>query len=285
MAQDQFRRTEEEYYRLRGRFATGQIAKEQFDAALKALMRQDAQGRWWVIGADDSKWYVHDGQTWVPADPFTPRSNAPPPSLPEPPAPRMTPATPPPPASPSAMPARQPSSSPAIPALPSQVPPSKPRRSGCGGCILPGCIIIVVLVLVIGAGGFLALRSGALTQDNLLNLVGLGPGFVQVDNFRDDAIQVSIKSADTTKDAVSLADATKLNAFDVRSYRVDNPGKYRVEFRTARGNTDLGACVLTMRAGDQYQFVALPERVAVNRANNPSSIGSDYVLSTSSLCR
>jgi hypothetical protein len=27
------------------------------------------EGRYWMLGADSGKWYVHDGQTWVEAAP------------------------------------------------------------------------------------------------------------------------------------------------------------------------------------------------------------------------
>ncbi len=69
MSYDQFRRAEDQYFLLKGQFASGRITQEQFDAALKQLMVQDAQGRWWMIGAESGKWYVSDGQSWVEAQP------------------------------------------------------------------------------------------------------------------------------------------------------------------------------------------------------------------------
>jgi hypothetical protein len=69
MSSNQFRRAEDQYFSLKGKLASGRIAREQFDAALKELMVQDAQGRWWMLGADSGKWHVHDGQTWVEAQP------------------------------------------------------------------------------------------------------------------------------------------------------------------------------------------------------------------------
>ncbi len=66
-----FQKVEDEYLRLKGQFALGRITSEQFDAALKELMVQDAQGRYWLIGADSGKWYMHDGTDWVEAQPPT----------------------------------------------------------------------------------------------------------------------------------------------------------------------------------------------------------------------
>ena len=76
MSADQFRRAEDEYFRLKGQFAAGRITPEQFEAAIKNLMVQDAQGRYWMLGPDTGKWYVHDGTTWVEAQPPTTATRA-----------------------------------------------------------------------------------------------------------------------------------------------------------------------------------------------------------------
>lgn len=66
---ERFTRVEDEYFGLRGRLSSGLITQEQFEAALKELVVQDDQGRYWMVGADTGQWYVNDGQTWVPAQP------------------------------------------------------------------------------------------------------------------------------------------------------------------------------------------------------------------------
>jgi hypothetical protein len=50
MSANQFQQAEDEFLRLKGRLAAGRITREQFDAALKELIVQDAQGRCWMIG-------------------------------------------------------------------------------------------------------------------------------------------------------------------------------------------------------------------------------------------
>ncbi len=76
MTEDQFEKTEAEYFRLKGQLAAGRMSQQQFDAALKRLVFQDVQGRYWMLGADSGKWYVHDGQTWVMAHPQPSTSSA-----------------------------------------------------------------------------------------------------------------------------------------------------------------------------------------------------------------
>ena len=71
MNANQFQQAEDNFFRLKGQLATGRITPEQFDTAVKELMIQDAQKRYWMLGPDSGKWYVHDGKTWVEAQPPT----------------------------------------------------------------------------------------------------------------------------------------------------------------------------------------------------------------------
>ena len=66
---EQFQRVEDEYFRLKGKYATGRLTEEAFDQALKDLMFQDSQGRYWMVGADTGEWYASDGGAWVKAQP------------------------------------------------------------------------------------------------------------------------------------------------------------------------------------------------------------------------
>jgi hypothetical protein len=66
---DRFRQVEDEYFRLKGQLMAGRITREQFEASLKEMMVQDLRGRWWTLGVDDGKWYVHDGARWNQAAP------------------------------------------------------------------------------------------------------------------------------------------------------------------------------------------------------------------------
>lgn len=67
--QEQFRRVQEEYLRLREQFAAGFISAEEFDAALQNLQVEDGQGRVWMLGANTGRWYYASSPRWVEADP------------------------------------------------------------------------------------------------------------------------------------------------------------------------------------------------------------------------
>jgi hypothetical protein len=163
---------------------------------------------------------------------------------------------------------------------------SQPRRGrrlfGCSGC-LGGCVIVMLVGLALAAGGFVAFRTGALSVATVMNLLGLGPGDIEVDNFRDDAVQVSILRLDTARDSKPTPATLQIGSFNISTYSAQSRARYRVDF-TAGGRV-LGTCSLTMRSGDHYQFVALPSELVVNRANRPASAGADLIVDTSALCR
>ncbi len=66
---DQFNQVEDQYFRLKGQLTSGRITREQLESALKDMMIQDAQGRYWMLGVDDAKWYVNDGSNWIETAP------------------------------------------------------------------------------------------------------------------------------------------------------------------------------------------------------------------------
>lgn len=64
-----FKKVEDEYFRLKGKLALGHITRDELKAALKELMVEDAEGRYWSIGADSGKWHVYENKSWVEGDP------------------------------------------------------------------------------------------------------------------------------------------------------------------------------------------------------------------------
>lgn len=127
-----FQRIEGEFKRLTDQLTAGQITREQFDAALKSLMIQDEQGRYWTIGANTGKWYVNTGTQWVEAaPPEEPAGDA-----------LIPPAAP----VPSAVPLSPAAAQPVMAATP-QYAPAAPKRSNTTRWIAVGCAVILVLCI------------------------------------------------------------------------------------------------------------------------------------------
>ena len=137
MAADKYRSAEDEYFKLRGQFDTGRLTQEQFDERLRELMIQDAQGRYWMLGADSGKWYYYDGASWVQGEPYAG-------------------ATPPPLAEAAARPVSSPTSPPAPRSTPS--PASPPSLNNARSFPLVPILILLVLV-ILGVAAFLIFQN------------------------------------------------------------------------------------------------------------------------------
>jgi hypothetical protein len=68
---DRFKQLEADYFVLKGKFAAGRITRDEFNAALKEKIIQDASGAYWTIGTDSGKWYRYDGARWLETNPPT----------------------------------------------------------------------------------------------------------------------------------------------------------------------------------------------------------------------
>ena len=66
---DQFREVEETFKVLREKFNDRKISQREFIDTLKQLRIKDAEGRFWMIGAQTGKWYYFEGSDWVQAEP------------------------------------------------------------------------------------------------------------------------------------------------------------------------------------------------------------------------
>jgi len=58
------------YKDLKDRQAAGEISADDMKSELKKLMIRDDDNRYWMLGGKTGGWYVHDGSSWNPADPY-----------------------------------------------------------------------------------------------------------------------------------------------------------------------------------------------------------------------
>jgi len=67
--EDAFGHVERESAWLRQERAAGRLTEEQLRSRLQALMFQDDNGQWWMVGQQSGEWYRNEGGTWVRASP------------------------------------------------------------------------------------------------------------------------------------------------------------------------------------------------------------------------
>ncbi len=72
-----FREVEGLYKDLKERQAAGEVSAEDAKSELKKLMIRDEDNRYWMIGGKTGGWYIYDGSSWNPGDPYAGSTEAP----------------------------------------------------------------------------------------------------------------------------------------------------------------------------------------------------------------
>lgn len=54
---------------LKGQLAARQIDERAFEDRLLEMIDQAEDGYYWMFGHKSERWFRHDGQKWIPADP------------------------------------------------------------------------------------------------------------------------------------------------------------------------------------------------------------------------
>ncbi|MEO6063781.1 MAG: FHA domain-containing protein [Thermoflexales bacterium] len=177
----------------------------------------------------------------------------------------------------AAYPQATPSSS-GAPAFPSPPPAKKGRIARF---LLIGCLLPIGLCVLLSLGGFVAFRAGIIS----LTTFGLGPGDIIVDSRRGDAIRVSILELGPPSGIAPIRGALALNGPGSRSYRIDVPGRYQIDFGLESGGASLGTCLLNVKSAGRYQFVALPDAITLSLADGSTAPAAGQSIATSALCR
>ena len=66
-----FEAVDRRYEELKQEYLAGSLSSEAFDEALRDMMIQDSQERWWAKSRESGKWHYYDEEAddWLPADP------------------------------------------------------------------------------------------------------------------------------------------------------------------------------------------------------------------------
>ena len=150
-------------------------------------------------------------------------------------------------------------------------------------------IALLILVFVLGGAGALAvagLRSGVITERQILTLIGRGPAEIQLSNLRDDEVTFGIAQLDVQADRSPIERSVRLRSFELATFEASEPGRYDVTVSLSRGGTSLGRCTLRVGSGDHFDLVPMPDgKIIVSRAGQRPNTPSDVVVATSPLCR
>jgi hypothetical protein len=154
------------------------------------------------------------------------------------------------------------------------------RGSGRGLKIFLILLLVFVVVVVLVVAG---IATGTIKTNQLLSLIGMGPGQIYVENASEQPVVFRIERLDEQGETVRFFEET-IGPADVRAYPDRNTGAWDLNFQSADGRA-LGTCNLTVAGNGVYSFIVLPDVVAVSRLGAGATNGDDLVIDTSRLCR
>jgi hypothetical protein len=170
------------------------------------------------------------------------------------------------------------------------VPQPKPKvkRNPIITCLIITGIFacgLICLLGAVGAGGYYAYTTGSLNQRVILNAVGLGTGDITIINLADDFLATELIRLDTESRNPETVDSENIAPFEISGYGAIQPGQYELHISSPSGYPPSGVCRLTIASRDSFQFVAVPEGIAVTKEGLDAQSADDLDMSTAGLCR
>ena len=100
-----------------------------------------------------------------------------------------------------------------------------------------------------------------------------------------DTIQATVTPIKPTQEGEPAGKVYELEAYGITNLKISSAGKYRVDILIRTTSKVQGTCALTVRGGDEYNFVSLPTGMLLLRENSPSYDPNDLFPETSAFCR
>lgn len=166
--------------------------------------------------------------------------------------------------------------------------PPKAKRSPIITCLAITGILacgLVCLLAAVGGGGYYAISTGSLNQRTVLNAVGLGSGDITIINIADDSLETKLVRLDTESGSPETVDSEEIAPFEISGYGGIQPGQYELLISSLSGIPAGGRCRLTIASGDSFQFVAVPDGIAVTQEGQAAQSADELDMSTAGLCR
>lgn len=171
---------------------------------------------------------------------------------------------------------------------PTKTPPAKKRGRGrsCLRTLIILLLIFICSLAVVGGGGYWAIQTGRLSPLQIAaNLEGGGIGEISVVNITDGRLNVDMTALETESGQPEGAGGFDLEQYEISGQGGIVAGRYEVTFRAESGSPPEMTCTLRMGRGDTYQFVAVPEGIAITLEGENAEKADDLDVLTSRLCR
>ena len=254
-----FEEAERQYQELLRQWQAGQIDPAGFHHSLEKLQVQAQDGTFWRLSSQDGRWLRWDGSNWIPAHPSQ----------------RERPEV-------GGMSAAGGAYTSTGAASVSAPPETKKGRRWWIACLVVVLLSCGCLALAAG-GGYFAVQAGSMSALQLSTTLR-GVADVSIANLDDYPLSAELNQLDLPDEEAEF-DRMQLEPFDIGSFASLQPGRYDIDFESVNNPRVVLSCTIVVRKGDVYQFVAVPEGIAVSREGYSSQESEELDVSTSSLCR
>lgn len=152
-------------------------------------------------------------------------------------------------------------------------------------------VIVVIIALccctVIGlsGGGYYLFSSGQLNVDDITGFLGMGPATIQIANLTETTLDAELTYFDEETGEERNHESLEMDEYDIRTVTGLSARNYTLTFTTGSGVPQGGVCQLSIKGGDSWVFMAVPEGIGVIRNGEAVESNTDVNILTSFLCR
>jgi hypothetical protein len=149
------------------------------------------------------------------------------------------------------------------------------------------CLILLLVVVcglgALGGAGYWAVRSGRLSAMQISARLS-GTGELKIVNTSDGALTAHLNQLEAGEGDIGLL-SERIESFDIGGFGGLSPGRYQLDFESESNSPPDSTCTFSLDRNDVYQFVAVPQGIAVVRQGSAVQDGAEMDVARSSLCR
>ena len=155
-------------------------------------------------------------------------------------------------------------------------------------CLLIATVIAVIgfcCLVITGGIGYFLYRSGQLDMNQFLSFGRVDPGEIQVINLSDGPIEVQLERISEDSEENINKGTLDLAPYDISSFPELSTSEYILHIKVPNGLPPNSTCRLTIKRGQIYRVVTVPEGTVIALDNNDVTTIEELDMTTSSLCQ
>ena len=166
-------------------------------------------------------------------------------------------------------------------------PGTRKKRSPlitCGLVVIAIGILCFCCTVLLGSSGYYLFSSGRITLNDILNLVNLGPGEIQLVNLSDGRVEVELRWVDDEDGDTYHQDSASLEPYDMAAFRSVSSGHYELIINVPNGRPRGDTCYLNVRGGSSYHVAVVPDGIVIVLEGDRVTEVEEVNMATTEMC-